>query len=299
MVDTALIEEGVEVMQTTQPRSSWRAISWSAAISGAITALAVSFLVIALGSGIGLAVSSPYGNGPSATSLTIAGAVWMVLAQSLGFAAGGFVAGRTRTDVILVPSTESNFRDGVHGLISWGIGALIITAMLAVVAAVSAAAIVRIETGQAASAVETPRAGGLQSAADPIGYFVDALVRSNPSREGGQNSAVPRDQVARIMLYTVGQGRLADDDRAYLTQIVAAQTGMSMEDAQRRVDDVVNRALDSVRNAADAARKAGAYFSFWTFMSLLFGAVAAVLGGLLGGERRDEVFLAQASLAPR
>jgi hypothetical protein len=74
---------------------------------------------------------------------------------------------------------------------------------------------------------------------------------------------------------------------------------MSMEDAQRRVDDVVNRARDSVRNAADAARKAGAYFSFWTFMSLLFGAVAAVLGGLLGGERRDEVFLAQASLVPR
>jgi uncharacterized membrane protein len=37
------------------------------------------------------------------------------------------------------------------------------------------------------------------------------------------------------------------------------------------------------------------YFSFWTFMSLLFGAVAATLAGILGGQLRDaERRLAQA-----
>lgn len=40
--------------------------------------------------------------------------------------------------------------------------------------------------------------------------------------------------------------------------------------------------------AADTARKAAAYLSFWTFMSLLFGAVCATLGGILGGDLRDE-----------
>jgi hypothetical protein len=39
---------------------------------------------------------------------------------------------------------------------------------------------------------------------------------------------------------------------------------------------------------ADAARKAAAYLSFWSFMALLFGAVAATLAGMLGGELRDE-----------
>ena len=60
---------------------------------------------------------------------------------------------------------------------------------------------------------------------------------------------------------------------------------MSMDDAQKRVDDVVNRTRASVTQAADTARKAGAYLSFWTFMSLLFGAACATLGGMLGGIR--------------
>jgi hypothetical protein len=33
--------------------------------------------------------------------------------------------------------------------------------------------------------------------------------------------------------------------------------------------------------------KAAAYFSFWTFMALLFGGAAATLGGILGGQLRD------------
>jgi len=39
---------------------------------------------------------------------------------------------------------------------------------------------------------------------------------------------------------------------------------------------------------SDAARTAAAYLSFWTFVALLFGAVAATLAGILGGELRDE-----------
>jgi hypothetical protein len=50
---------------------------------------------------------------------------------------------------------------------------------------------------------------------------------------------------------------------------------------------VENQARDTVKQAADKAAKAGAFLSFWTFMSLLFGGAAAVLGGMLGGEIRD------------
>jgi hypothetical protein len=41
------------------------------------------------------------------------------------------------------------------------------------------------------------------------------------------------------------------------------------------------------RDAADTTAKAAAYFSFWTFMALLFGGTAATLGGILGGQLRD------------
>jgi hypothetical protein len=38
----------------------------------------------------------------------------------------------------------------------------------------------------------------------------------------------------------------------------------------------------------EEARKAAAYFAFWSFLALLFGAVAATLAGILGGELRDD-----------
>ena len=42
-----------------------------------------------------------------------------------------------------------------------------------------------------------------------------------------------------------------------------------------------------MKDAADKTAKTGAYVSFWTFMSLLFGAAAATLAGILGGQLRD------------
>jgi hypothetical protein len=82
--------------------------------------------------------------------------------------------------------------------------------------------------------------------------------------------------------------------------MVSARTGLSQEDAQRRVDDVVNRTKTEAAQATDTARKAAAYLSFWTFMSLLFGAVCATLGGILGGDLRDEFSVRQAvSTSPR
>lgn len=39
----------------------------------------------------------------------------------------------------------------------------------------------------------------------------------------------------------------------------------------------------------DAAKQAAAYVSFWSFVALLFGAVAAPLAGMLGGELRDDL----------
>jgi hypothetical protein len=79
-----------------------------------------------------------------------------------------------------------------------------------------------------------------------------------------------------------------------LAQIVSAQTGSSPNEAEQRVDDVVNTAKQDGTQAADAARKAAAYLSFWTFMSLLFGAVCATMGGMLGGDLRDEIAMREA-----
>jgi len=92
-----------------------------------------------------------------------------------------------------------------------------------------------------------------------------------------------RAEVGRTLARSVAQARVDDSDRAYLAQVVAARTGLSQEEAQRRVSEVEAKA----RDAADTTAKAVAYFSFWTFMALLFGGAVATLGGILGGQLRD------------
>jgi hypothetical protein len=79
VTDTAIIvPPGIDAETSHTP------FSWSAAIAGALAATAVTLIVAALGSGIGLSFASPYGSGPSATTMTIAAAVWLVMAQTMG-----------------------------------------------------------------------------------------------------------------------------------------------------------------------------------------------------------------------
>jgi hypothetical protein len=274
MAETTIVGENIEIVQ--ERLRAFSAVSWSAVIAGALTALAVSIIIIALGSGIGLAMASPFAYSPSAGTLTVLGAVWLVFAQAVGYATGGFVAGRLRTNPSVVHSDEVKFRDGANGLVVWAIGVVLSTLLV-----VAAAGVVGRTTAGVATTAAT--AGG-----QSVDYFADTLLRADPQKAPPPNSADMRDQVKRIILTAVAQGGLAPDDRAYLAQVVASQTGISPDDAQHRVDDVYNKARASLTQAADTARKAGAFFSFWTFMSLLFGAVCATLGGVFGGDLRDE-----------
>jgi undecaprenyl pyrophosphate phosphatase UppP len=68
-----------------------------------------------------------------------------------------------------------------------------------------------------------------------------------------------------------------------VTQIVAARTGMSQADAEKRVNDVIAQA----KTAADNAREGAAKFSFWLAAAMLFGAFAASLAAVEGGSLRD------------
>ena len=62
--------------------STQSAVSWGAIIAGAVVAAAVSLVLALLGSGLGLAVVSPWaGEGASATTLAISALVWFVVVQ--------------------------------------------------------------------------------------------------------------------------------------------------------------------------------------------------------------------------
>jgi hypothetical protein len=72
-------------------------------------------------------------------------------------------------------------------------------------------------------------------------------------------------------------------DRTYVAQVVAARTGLSQADAEKRVTEVTNQA----KTATDAARKGAAKLSLWLVASMLAGAFAASLAATEGGKYRD------------
>jgi hypothetical protein len=162
----------------------------------------------------------------------------------------------------------------------------------------------RVAAGVATGAATATRSDA--TAATPTEYFVDLMLRpaagtpiagnqhpaetvgaaSSPAQSSSLDSET-RAEVTRVVLHGVSQAGLDDNDRAYLAQVVSARTGLPPDEAQRRVAMVEGKARDAVNEAADKSAKAAAYFSFWTFMSLLFGGVAATLAGILGGQLRD------------
>jgi hypothetical protein len=278
MDDKAIVSENVEIFQSIKGLGN--TLSWSSAIAGAVAATSIGFILLALGSGIGLAVASPYTSSPSTGAMTIGGAVWLVLAQSIGFAAGGFLSARTRrVDTTLTPA-EARFTDGANGFMAWAIGVLAFALLVAVVST----ATITVGTRAGATAIDQL---AQQTSSDQLGYYVDTLMRTPQARQTETNDQ-DRAQVARVLVTAIRNGQLSDEDKTYLGGLVAARSGLSQDEAQTRVQNVVNQARDTLKQAADTARRAAAYVAFWTFMSLLFGAVCGTLGGLLGGELRSE-----------
>ena len=81
-----------------------------------------------------------------------------------------------------------------------------------------------------------------------------------------------------------------------MAQVIAARTGLSRADAEKRVSDVVeqannakNNAIAAAKTAADAARKTGVYVALWVFISLLIGAFSASYMATVGGRVRDDL----------
>jgi hypothetical protein len=72
-------------------------------------------------------------------------------------------------------------------------------------------------------------------------------------------------------------------DQTYVAQVVAARTGLSQADAEKRVTEVTNQA----KTATDATRKSAAKLSLWLAASMLAGAFAASLAATEGGKYRD------------
>jgi len=261
--------------------SSVSAVSWRAILGGAVAAVTISIVLALLGLGLGFAAISPWPNaGASAATFSIVGGIWLIVVQWLSSGIGGFVTGRLRTKWVNVHTHEVFFRDTAHGFLTWAVAALF--GMLVVASAASSA------VGTATKAAGTAVAGSAQAAARA--YDVDMLYRGEKPELAASDQQT-QTETTRILARGIEAGGVSDSDKAYLVDQVATRTGVSHEDAQKRVDDVIARekaAEAKAREVADAARKSASAVSIFTALSMLIGAFIASAAAAYGGSLRDE-----------
>jgi hypothetical protein len=121
------------------------------------------------------------------------------------------------------------------------------------------------------------------SAAEPLlSYELDRLFR--PSRRAANvDLTVDRAEAGRILLTTSSHAGITNDDRVYLAQMVAATTGLSGSDAEKRAET----AIANAHTAIARSRRSTVILAFSVAAALLLGAVAAWASAAVGGRHRD------------
>lgn len=272
MIDTVVIQPGAD---TGEP--SVAGVSWPAVAAGAVVSCALTLLLLAFGMGLGLSVVSPWsGSGVSATTFKIGTGLYLIVVAMLASSIGGYIAGRLRTRWVGVHTDEVYFRDTAHGFVTWAFASVLGAVLLA---------------SPASSLIGGAASGAGQAAASaagqagPMDGYVDTLLRTDtPATAPAGSAEAPRGELNRLFTSSFrGGGELKPADKSYVSMLVAARTGMSQADADKRVNDVVTQ----VKSDADAARKATAQLAFWLTASLLIGAFCASLAATEGGGLRD------------
>lgn len=247
------------------------AICWGAVIGGAFVIAALALILLALGAGFGLSSISPWPSaGASATTFTVEMAIWLIVIEWLSSGIGGYVAGRLGAAPLRIHADEAYFRDTAHGVLAWAVAVVVSAGLLA-----SAAGALLGGTA-ASSATGKPT--------DPTAYIVDTLYRPAKPDAAPVNADV-RAEASRIISADVATKNVPAADKAYLAQSVMARTGVSQDEAQKRVDT----AIANAREATDKTRKAAMGSALFIGFSLLIGGFIAGIAAKIGGHHRDRL----------
>ena len=177
-------ESGVARTSVTNEANS-SGVSWAAVIGGGFVTAALSLILLALGTGLGLSSVSPWSNiGASTSTIGTAAILWLIFMQIISSSMGGYLAGRLRTKWANIHTDEVYFRDTAHGFLAWAVALVITAAFLA-----SAAASM---VGASASFAGAKVAGDQaeQQELGPNGYFIDSLFRSDSAKPDANSTSV-------------------------------------------------------------------------------------------------------------
>jgi hypothetical protein len=251
-------------------------LQWGPILAGAFAAAGLAFVLHAFAAAIGLSVSStaPTWRDASFALLFLSG-LYLVLASLASYGFGAYLAGYLRSPLSSQPKADDESRDGAHGLLVWAIATLL-TVAVAFAAAVPLARLAAPSSG--AVGPSTSVAGE-----NIIAYDLDRLFRVERRPPAAVMLEQSRAEAARILLNGQGHRGIPAEDRAYLVQLVSAQTGLPPPEADKRVAAVTAQAIDNLSRA----RRSAVLLAFMAGAAALLGAVVAWYAACVGGRQRD------------
>lgn len=267
-------------------------VSWGAIFAGVVVALAVQFLLNLLGVGIGAAVLDPAtSDNPAASTFSIAGGVWFVVAGLISAFIGGYIASR-------VSGRPSSSTGGFHGLTTWAVTTLVVLYLLTtsvgalVGGAFSGLTSVIGGVGQTAATAASAAGPALANTTNPMA----GLEQQVRNTTGNDPQALQNAAVAAVQAAVTGDEAKAQDARARAADAVAKAQGIPVEQARSQVEEYersyranVEAAKQQAIEAAQAATAAVSAGAILGFIALVLGAIASWFGGVSGTKHNGVV----------
>jgi Protein of unknown function (DUF2795) len=267
-------------------RRTYSRMSWGSVLAGAVVAgasmILLSLLGVAFGAG-GLRFTQTTGSEMAGYGL--GAGIWTAINMILSMGFGAYVAAR-------LSGTHSHLDAELHGITVWAVAILLITVLLAQAVGAILGTVASTAGTAAGSAVSGAGslASGVAQQVSPKG-LVDQLEDTLTS--SGDPTQMTRAQITSEIATLAGRrivnGSLTDQERDRLTTLVAAQAGISKEEAARRVAQMEQNAVTALANAEQQARKAAETAAHGAasgakalFSALLLSLAGALVGAWLG-----------------
>lgn len=266
-------------------------ISWGAILAGGLVAVAVGTMLNILGLAVGattLDLARP-GASPGASTLGLAGGIWLLVANLIGLGVGGWVAAR-------LSGTADDTDGELHGLAVWATGFLV-SALLVGNVVMGAANLAAGGAGAVLGGAGQAVGEAARALAPRLGVPTDPQALAERLRAGLETGGDPaamsaearRVEMTRILGQRLRQGDFLPGQRERLSALVSAEYGLPANEAQARiarleaeVRQIAGQVETETRAAAEAAAEATATAAYWIFAALVLGAASAVLGARLG-----------------
>lgn len=223
----------METGSVIEPTSQSSNVQWAPILAGVSIATAIGLVLLTFGATLGLSVTSPYeGEGLSPVAFVIMAGLYVLWVQIMSFFMGGYVAARLRGRAPGASEHEVDVRDGMHGLIVWGVGVI----AAAFISFVGVGGI-----GATAQAVDTQTSSAVASVVD--GQIDEAAAQERPAA-GPQDASAEERRAEAVRKLTVISGFIAA--ASLLVGAVAAffgaQSGGNHRDKDVRSDFFVSKA---------------------------------------------------------